>query len=120
MKVSVFLTILSSVTSALAGCNCKCQDPSGTGPQWDDLTYEACSVQLPDESAACLMNKVYHGQEHHQRWLRQVLQGPRRPWCFLLEVRGYYICLKLGSISHWWLSMVALRKAGRRPVSEVA
>ncbi|KAK3946685.1 hypothetical protein QBC32DRAFT_225552 [Pseudoneurospora amorphoporcata] len=66
MKVSVFLTILGSVTGALAGCNCKCQDPSGTGPQWNDLTEEACDTQLPGESGECLLTKVYHGDQHHQ------------------------------------------------------
>jgi hypothetical protein len=37
----LFLSMLSSV---LAGQNCKCQDPSGTGPQYDGLTQQCCGV----------------------------------------------------------------------------
>ncbi|EGO59851.1 hypothetical protein NEUTE1DRAFT_39997 [Neurospora tetrasperma FGSC 2508] len=64
MKISVFLTILASVTSALAGCNCKCQDPSGTGPQWDDLTEQVCDMQNDESSLFCI--ETYHGNQHHQ------------------------------------------------------
>ncbi|KAK8122668.1 hypothetical protein PG984_011338 [Apiospora sp. TS-2023a] len=65
MKLAIF-TILLGSTSVLAGCNCKCQDPSGTGPQWNDLTQKACGIQLPGESGACVLNKQYHGDQHHQ------------------------------------------------------
>ncbi|KAK4615923.1 hypothetical protein CLAFUW4_10123 [Fulvia fulva] len=36
---ALFLTILGS---AFASENCKCQDPSGTGPQRNDLTGQCC------------------------------------------------------------------------------
>ncbi|WAO88921.1 Hypothetical protein NCS54_00628900 [Fusarium falciforme] len=52
--------------SAIAGHNCKCQDPSGTGPQWNDLTKKVCQERLPGESSYCQQfGKKYHGS-HHQ------------------------------------------------------
>ncbi|KAH8883768.1 hypothetical protein GQ53DRAFT_663309, partial [Thozetella sp. PMI_491] len=30
--------------SVFAGKNCKCQDPSGTGEQWNDLTKACCDT----------------------------------------------------------------------------
>ncbi|WAO88919.1 Hypothetical protein NCS54_00628600 [Fusarium falciforme] len=65
MKLSAFILSLAA-TSALAGKNCKCQDPSGTGPQWNDLTKKVCGEQLRGESMLCLANKKYHGDQHHQ------------------------------------------------------
>ncbi|KAK8075496.1 hypothetical protein PG997_010159 [Apiospora hydei] len=65
MKLALFTVVLGS-TSVLAGCNCKCQDPSGTGPQWNDLTAQGCGTKLAGESIACSWNKQYHGDQHHQ------------------------------------------------------
>ncbi|KAL0471498.1 hypothetical protein QR685DRAFT_570284 [Neurospora intermedia] len=78
MKTSVFFTILASVardfiiarlliptSTALAGCNCKCQDPSGTGPQWNDLTEQVCTNQnLNENTPFCI--ETYHEDQHHQ------------------------------------------------------
>ncbi|KAF4461141.1 hypothetical protein FALBO_12059 [Fusarium albosuccineum] len=66
MKTAVVALILSAVSGAFAAGNCKCQDPSGTGPQWDDLTQKACGMQFPGENGACVLNKQYHGDQHHQ------------------------------------------------------
>ncbi|KAK7984708.1 hypothetical protein PG996_006054 [Apiospora saccharicola] len=77
MKLAIF-TILLGSTSVLAGCNCKCQDPSGTGPQWNDLTQRACGTQLPGENGACALNKQYHGDQHHQVGTSQDVARPDR------------------------------------------
>ncbi|KAK4624419.1 hypothetical protein CLAFUW4_06388 [Fulvia fulva] len=41
-----FAAIVASLAmlcgSALAAGNCKCQDPSGTGPQWNEYTEMCC------------------------------------------------------------------------------
>ncbi|KAL3484724.1 hypothetical protein BJX62DRAFT_243668 [Aspergillus germanicus] len=65
-----FFTLIIALGAAgvLAGHNCKCQDPSGTGPQWDDLTEEACGKNLGNEgdNLFCGIDKYYHGDQHHQ------------------------------------------------------
>ena len=48
MHLAILPTLISFLTlssSVLAGGNCKCQDPSGTGPQWNDLTEQICKTQ---------------------------------------------------------------------------
>ena len=57
----------TALNSALAGKNCKCLDPSGTGPQWNSLTEKYChNVVLPGENRACGLTKTYHADQHHQ------------------------------------------------------
>ncbi|EDU39957.1 hypothetical protein PtrSN002B_000477 [Pyrenophora tritici-repentis] len=59
-------TILGAANMAYAGHNCKCQDPSGTGPQWDGLTQQVCNEQSASQNLICGTNIIYHPQEHHQ------------------------------------------------------
>ncbi|KAK3491737.1 hypothetical protein B0T13DRAFT_477498 [Neurospora crassa] len=53
-----------TIDSALAGCNCKCQDPSGSGPQWNDLTEKVCNIQQANQGIFCM--QTYHEDQHHQ------------------------------------------------------
>lgn len=57
--------LANSVRSAFAGHNCKCQDPSGTGPQWDWATEKVCKQM---STGTCWA--TYHGDQHHQVKLR--------------------------------------------------
>ncbi|KAK4629056.1 hypothetical protein CLAFUW4_07758 [Fulvia fulva] len=45
---TLFLTLLGS---AIAGENCKCQDPSGSGPQWNDATSVCCQGDQASQSS---------------------------------------------------------------------
>jgi hypothetical protein len=43
-------------SSTLAGQNCKCQDPSGKGPQWNEYTNRCCHGESdvgPDPRVSC-------------------------------------------------------------------
>ena len=56
--------IFDSRRSVIAGHNCKCQDPSGTGPQYDEITQYCCGN---DVSTSCPPGQpIYHGDQHHQ------------------------------------------------------
>ncbi|KAL4886106.1 hypothetical protein BJY04DRAFT_178500 [Aspergillus karnatakaensis] len=68
MQKFLALIIAFGAAGALAGNNCKCQDPSGTSPQWDGLTQQASNLALGDEAngAFCVLNKQYHADQHHQ------------------------------------------------------
>ena len=57
--------LANSVPSAFAGHNCKCQDPSGTGPQWDWATEKICRQM---STSTCWA--TYHADQHHQVKLR--------------------------------------------------
>ncbi|KAF1825866.1 uncharacterized protein K489DRAFT_331331 [Dissoconium aciculare CBS 342.82] len=63
-----FSTILSGMVlllagSAMAGQNCKCQDPSGTGPQYNDAT-ETCCGKLQCGGPAGIGGSYYPGPNH--------------------------------------------------------
>ena len=51
--------------SALAGHNCKCQDPSGTGPQYNSMTESCCGNGAVTETCPSFQPN-YHGDQHHQ------------------------------------------------------
>ena len=58
------LTLLLATHRAFAGHNCKCQDPSGTGPQYDSITQYCCGNKV---STTCPPGQpIYHGDQHHQ------------------------------------------------------
>ena len=66
-----FFYTYTNTHRAIAGRNCKCQDPSGNGPQWDGLTQQVCNEQASGASAgasglACQINIGYHADQHHQ------------------------------------------------------
>lgn len=52
------------VLSAQAGYNCKCQDPSGVGPQWNSLTERVCEEQEAGSWIWCDIN--YAEDKAHQ------------------------------------------------------
>ncbi|KAL5333688.1 hypothetical protein BJX70DRAFT_403306 [Aspergillus crustosus] len=62
MKLSLSLALLPFLFSgALAKFgNCKCQDPSGTGPQWNDIT-EKCCLEGDDGGGGCGSNVFMGG-----------------------------------------------------------
>lgn len=50
----------------MAACNCKCQDPSGEGPQWNELTEEVCGTPLDGEHVACQFDKQFRPDKANQ------------------------------------------------------
>jgi hypothetical protein len=59
---SCFVANCYVLLSVLAGYNCKCQDPSGTGPQWNVETEKVCGYLEGDTGCYSL----YHADQHHQ------------------------------------------------------
>ncbi|KAF0323068.1 hypothetical protein GQ607_009612 [Colletotrichum asianum] len=50
--------LVATISGAFAGKNCKCQDPSGKGPQWNDLTKQCCNG---DVNAGCFFAPNFPG-----------------------------------------------------------
>ncbi|KAF2723928.1 hypothetical protein K431DRAFT_324746, partial [Polychaeton citri CBS 116435] len=75
-----------------AGHNCKCQDPSGTGPQWDSLTEKACNTVLNGETENCVLFKKYHADQHHQCSCSTncMASGGFNDWCAANGAPGAY------------------------------
>ncbi|KAH7136189.1 hypothetical protein B0J11DRAFT_179929 [Dendryphion nanum] len=81
--------LLTAIGGVLAGQNCKCQHPSGTGPQWNQLTKECCN----SETTGCWpINAVFPGPNNQRtryelyqfRGIQQLLPQQRCSWCVLL------------------------------------
>ena len=66
LPLTRLLTLASLATIALAGHNCKCQDPSGVGPQWNDLTEQCCDAARNNCVNWPGFVPKYHGDQHHQ------------------------------------------------------
>ncbi|KAF4976856.1 hypothetical protein FZEAL_6540 [Fusarium zealandicum] len=63
---ATFLVASPGITGAFAGCNCKCQDPSGSGPQWNDLTEQVCGTKLAGENDICFLDKTFRPDKANQ------------------------------------------------------
>lgn len=73
----------------MAACNCKCQDPSGEGPQWNDLTKAVCDQKLGDETGLCQFDKSFLSDKNNQV-------------CLYPKVRFYIDCLFI-LVCRFWL-----------------
>ncbi|KAI8210820.1 hypothetical protein K4K52_011655 [Colletotrichum sp. SAR 10_76] len=58
MRFAQIFMLAATISGAFAGKNCKCQDPSGKGPQWNDLTKQCCNG---DVNAGCFFAPSFPG-----------------------------------------------------------
>ncbi|KAI8253653.1 hypothetical protein K4K58_007060 [Colletotrichum sp. SAR11_239] len=58
MRFAQIFMLAANISGAFAGKNCKCQDPSGKGPQWNDLTKQCCNG---DVNAGCFFAPNFPG-----------------------------------------------------------
>ncbi|KAK2772601.1 hypothetical protein CKAH01_13897 [Colletotrichum kahawae] len=58
MHFTQIFMLAATISGTFAGKNCKCQDPSGKGPQWNDLTKQCCNG---DVNAGCFFAPNFPG-----------------------------------------------------------
>ncbi|KAF3801020.1 hypothetical protein GCG54_00010298 [Colletotrichum gloeosporioides] len=58
MRFAQIFMLAATMSGAFAGKNCKCQDPSGKGPQWNGLTKQCCNG---DVNAGCFFAPNFPG-----------------------------------------------------------
>ncbi|CAI0653517.1 unnamed protein product [Colletotrichum noveboracense] len=64
MRFAQIFMLAATISGAFAGKNCKCQDPSGKGPQWNDLTKQCCNG---DVNAGCFFAPNFPGPNKTKR-----------------------------------------------------
>ncbi|KAI8242807.1 hypothetical protein K4K55_009690 [Colletotrichum sp. SAR 10_96] len=65
MRFAQIFMLAATIPGAFAGKNCKCQDPSGKGPQWNDLTKQCCNG---DVNAGCFFAPNFPGPNNQVRY----------------------------------------------------